>query len=242
PLLNGAIEKMNQKAHFTLVAVIFAIGAVQMFVNISAALINRLIGFAAVYFVVAYMKKYMANYCSSAKKNGVALAISFGVFLALAVVKYVVGMKSDYMKNVFALDGDFSPILLIALLSLFNLFKLMKLESRAINYLASCSLFVYCFHENLLLRTIIRPMFYEYVFGINPDLYFLWVIVLGVGMFLCAYLLSVVFKETVHRLTAFVSKKICKFLTSVIEFFFKKSLGSHTDEQTDEIDLNAQKE
>lgn len=226
PLLNGAVRSMSRKSHFTFVLVCFILGAVEMFVSISGSLLNTLVGFIIVYFTVAYMKKYMQSFCESTKANAIVFCVFFGAFLLCAVLKYVFGMKSAYVKSGIVIDGFYSPLLLPALLSLFNLFNKMKFKNRVINYFASCSLFVYCFHENPLLRSIARPAFYRYFFGLNADLYFVWVLMCSFGMFLGAYIISVVYKETLHRLMAFLSKKLSELFAKIIDFFYKKTVDN----------------
>lgn len=155
----------------------------------------------------------------------VSFIVFFVVFVTLAVLKILVPL------NKLTLDQRYSPILLPMLACLFNLFKKIKLRSAAINALASCSLFVYCFHENILLRTYVRPKFYEYVFSVNPNVYFWWVMLCAVGMFVLGYVVSLVYKFTFSKLTRrganIVSRLILHISDGVYQKFFCKEEGEN---------------
>ena len=241
PLLNGAIEKINKKTHFIVCSIIFAFSIYQVFSN---AGMDSLTCFILIYFVVAFFKKYKQDFCWSKKKNLIAFLISFFVFIALVVAKNLLAETIPYFGMTFRLDSLISPVLLPMLIFLFNIFNNMKFKNKAINYLASMSLFVYCFHENILLRYLIRPKFYEYVFGINGDLYFWWIVLCAVGMFVGAYILSLIYKETFHRFTSFLSKQLSKLFAIIGAFLFKivmkENVQNEENKKTETI--NSEKE
>ena len=58
--------------------------------------------------------------------------------------------------------------------------------------------------------------------GINPDLYFWWIMLCAVGMFIGGMILSVIYKETLHRLTNYLSKKLAIGFYKLRDFAFTK--------------------
>lgn len=215
PILNAAINNISQKAYFLLCFVIFALYGILGFAGWDTG-ISFLVDFIIIYFIVGYMKKYCTNFSNDKKKN-------FYFFLLFTLCFALLSVLRSLLKlNFIVLDHSASPILIPALLCLFNVFKLMNLKSNKINYLASCSLFVYCIHENILLRSIIRPEYYNYVLSINPNLYFIWIILCGFGMFIGGYILSLLYKISFSKITSFISKKLSNFIEKIINKVYNK--------------------
>ena len=71
---------------------------------------------------------------------------------------------------------------------------------------------------------------------INFDIYVVWVLTCAIGMVVGAYLLSVVYKATVHRLTALVSQKLCGLIASFIDVLYKNTADRKTNSDTDHND------
>lgn len=218
PILNFIIKKINQKFHLIICIAILALTIAQAIFSFG---ILSIICFVLIYFVVAYFKKYCQNFTKSTKKNVIWFVALFLVYIGCAITKSVLSYSVDYFANSFYINHISSPILMPMVLCLFNIFNNMKFENKYINYFASCSLFVYCIHENILLRSITRPQFYDLVFAKFGNLYFLWIILCGIGMFVGAYILAIIYKETLHKFTAFLSKKLSKLLDIIIAFFVK---------------------
>ncbi len=217
PLLNIVINNISQKQHFSICLFIFFFyGFLVLFFGFTLG-VNILIYFVFIYFVVAYMKKYCSKFCENRKLNALLLFIFTVIFILLIV------LKNLYQISWLFLDEWCSPILLPLLLFLFNIFNSFKFKNKTINYLASCSLFVYCIHENFLLRRIIRPKYYKYVLSISQNMYFWWIMLCAVGMFIGAYILSLLYKLTLSKLTNFLSKKAACGIDKIIDFLFSKT-------------------
>ena len=227
PLLNTIIHNIGQKAHFTLCFAIFLFFSVVGFILSDEIAVGYLAHFFMVYFIVAYMKLYCSDFANNRKKNVKWFLIFLSIFFVGGFLDKIAPNWHPYLSRFISLDSWFtpitlSPITLPMLLFLFNIFKSFKFQNKFINYLASCSLFVYLFHENILLRTYIRPKYYEYVMGINPDLYFWWIMLCAVEMFIGGMILSVIYKETLHRLTNYLSKKLAIGFYKLRDFAFTK--------------------
>ncbi len=238
PLLNTVIFHMNKKSLFTFclaVFIFFGIPGVIFWDEIAA---GNLAKFIMVYFITAYVKLYCSDFSNNRKKNIKWFFIFLGMFCAQGIIAKTMPILHPYLSRFMMLEYWFSPITLPMLFFLFNIFKSFKFQSKIVNYLASCSLFVYLFHENLLLKTITRPQYYQYVMTLNSKLYFWWIMLCAVGMFMGGMILSFIYKETFHRLTLYLSKKIAKcyykFRDYIYFKFYKEELLSENTQSLQE--------
>ena len=220
PLLNGAINAMNKKQHFSFCLILFCLFGVLGLIGWNGIVMNSFVGFCCIYFIVCFIKKYCKSFYENKKLNLVLFFVFSSIFIFAIIIKNVFSLSR------LTLDQFYSPILLPTLLCLFNLFNGAKIQSKMINYLASCSLFVYCIHENILLRTYVRPLYYKKVLNMYPNAYFGWVMLCAIGMFVGAYLLSILYKHTLSKITKKSSQTLSNFLTLIRDkiylLFFNK--------------------
>lgn len=209
PLLNGAISAMNKKQHFSFCLILFCLFGVLGLIGWSGIIMNSFIGFCIIYFIVGFIKKYCKSFYENRKLNLLLFLVFYLIFI------FAIIFKNIFNINRLTLDQFYSPILLPALLCLFNLFNGLKIQSKTINYLASCSLYVYCIHENILLRTLIRPLYYQKALNICFNAYFGWIMLCAVGMFIGSYLLSILYKHTLVKITKKLSQALSKFFVHI---------------------------
>ncbi len=217
PLLNTAINKMNKKSHLIFCLVIFSIySCLGLIIGFGGILIN-FFGFIVLYFIIAFIKRYCERFYKNRKLN-LYLYLGFVLlFLLIAIAKSVFNLEHLEI-------GQFcSPVLLPMLICLFNLFNSLNFTNKSINYFAGCSLFVYCIHENILVRSIARPLYYEKVLSICLDAYLGWIFLCAIGMFLSAYILSVLYKQTLSKLTQKLSKQSSYILVDIGSNLFNRT-------------------
>ncbi len=222
PFLNIIIHNISKKTHFTFCLCVFLFFGLLGFLLADEVAVGNLAKFFMLYFIVAYMKLYCGDFANNRKKNVVWFLIFFAIFCIVGVLDRIAPVWSPNFSRFVMLEYWFSPITLPMLLFLFNIFKSFQFKNKFINYLSSCSLFVYLFHENILLRTYIRPQYYQYVMGLNPDLYFWWIMLCAVSMFVGGMILSVIYKETLHRLTVYLSKKLAVGFYKLRDYIYSK--------------------
>ncbi len=215
PLLNFAIDNLNKKSHLTVVVVIFLFYSFPKFFLDISANSCRVLDFVIVYFVVAYVKKYCQDFNKNVKKNLICFFVFGGLFLILSVLNNLV--------HICNLSSWYCPILIPALIFLFNLFNSMKFKNKVINNLSSCSLFVYCIHENILLRRNLRPVFLNLLFESTANLYLMWIVVCAILIFLVSMALSLLYKYTVHKVSFVLSKKVAGVFDKGCEWIYKKT-------------------
>lgn len=207
PLFNAAISKMGPKPHLVLIILGFLLYGVLNGVG-AAVPGSDLAQFAVIYFFVGYMKKYAPRFCESTKWNFVIGGVTLLLLMALFTIKYLL-RNQPQAAQLFSFGITKCGLLMLFGLCVFNLFRKMHFESRFINYTASATLFVYCIHENYMLRTYVRPLFYDFCVQQFPGVPLFWFgLVCGIGMFIGGYLIAIVYKESIHRLTVMLAKGI----------------------------------
>ena len=221
PLFNKIINNINQKQHFRILYCSFFFFGLFEILFITAFKPGELVYFSIIYFLVAYLKKYKQEFMSDRKKNLKWLGILSAIFVGLMAINAIISLTSNAYKNYPRLDTWLSPIFIPFLICLFNVFNNMKFSNKYINYFASCSLFVYCFHENHLVRSLLRPKFYAIVFN-YPQFFYLWILICAIICFLFGYILSIIYKHTLHKLVEKLAIQAERFNNFCIDSMYKK--------------------
>ena len=207
-IFNFFIYNMNYKQHLAFLFMLILVYFLPWSTLSLEFGLSSIPGFWIIYFVVAFIKIYCPNFCESKKKNRICFFVFLVLFVSCVLLENFIPMiyPPFYKLPIF---HDFAVLLLLPmLLSLFFIFKNIKFYSKTVNFLSSCSLFVYCIHENVLVRTFLRPYYYQIVLAYNFDLYFLWIMILGVVLFVASYLLAVAYHFSLHKITLFLSNKM----------------------------------
>lgn len=114
-----------------------------------------------------------------------------------------------FLKDNLFLFYEISIFLFPCLFGLFNLFRKMNFKSKVINYISSCSLFFYCFHENILFRDSTRIELIKECFGrFGTNNLLLVIIGFTICFFFVVFIICIIYKETAHRLVSYLSNKV----------------------------------
>ena len=98
-----------------------------------------------------------------------------------------------------------------------NCFRHLKFTSKSINYISSLTLFIYCIHQNPLVSSNLRPLFIERIVGYFNNNYLICSLILFAVVAVVSIILAVIYKETVHRLTAKLSVKIKDLVSKILD-------------------------
>lgn len=152
PLLNSFIQKQSKQMlrnyliFFYILSTLFGFLSDQLEVQYGYSLIS----FCGIYLLGRYFRLYPEeiNHYKTTTLIGIYLGISFAQSLALFAYGYVSGQS--IVAN--ALTGKFlsyvSPLNILMAAALFLAFSRLKIESRAINWIASSTFAVYLIHCN----------------------------------------------------------------------------------------------
>lgn len=214
PFLNKIICNLNYTKHFRICLIMFLLFSCIQFVLDGAFFFNEFIGFIEIYFIVAFVKKYMNSFRSNVNLNILLLIISllFNGILLLATNYF--GLKYPSFSEL-VLKWNYNianPFYIFLGLAVFNLFLKFEFHNRFINYVSSLSLIFYLIHENYLFRKYLRPKFFQIV---NTDFSMLiWTLFISALVFITGMMLSMLYKELIQ-------KHISKFVLFTKNSFLK---------------------
>lgn len=158
----------------------------------------RLMGFFAIYFITAYVKKYMCNFSESKRKNVVLLLAGIVGQLCLLIVSNKAGLSGKLADGMTRWDTLINPFSLIVAIGALNLAKRWSEENKTINYLSSLSLLVYLIHANRYVRTEIMPkMVNVWIEACYPPL-LLTVFIVTLVLLFGAVTFSIFYKHTLQ--------------------------------------------
>ena len=208
PLLNKFLNKLNKKQHLGVLIFLFVFYSIPGLVFNFQITTSSFVGFIIGFVVVDFLKKYHADFMNSRRKNILGFILFFTFFIVLIILRNYISLTCPAFFKIVIFDEWNFLILLVSMICLFNVFNSLKFKNKVINYLSSCSLLVYCFHDNDLFRTIVRPDYFNFVLGQHFSLYPLWIMLWTVGTFVVGYHLSILYKETIQKFTGYLSLKL----------------------------------
>lgn len=216
PLLNTIIEKFDNKKLMLMSFLMFILYDIVSFYGDTAFFYNRFLVFCLYYIIVGLLKK---NYYD------IFIERKYGIpFIAVGIVGIIVSFLTlGLSKEKLIGDGELfvasndanNPFIFILALGLLNLFFNLKIENKMINKLSSLSLFIYLIHENLILRTELRPIIYVKFCDMLSGRYLIGIVlVMSFAIFIISIFVSYIYSVTLSKATSYFSKKAESFLRS----------------------------
>lgn len=203
--LNKLINSMHQYCLLITTIILTVLYIFTGMINYSFFYESDLTVFITVYFIIAYHKKYMKRSADSLKFNIWLLIGGIAGFLGSLLVLNVLGLRIGFLADkVLHWDRNCNPFLIMIALALFNLVRKDNSVRPVINTLARNSFLIYIIHENLLVRTYIRPWIWMKICnGFGHSQIVLWCILYSVVLFIVSALLSLIYsmllQAHVHR-------------------------------------------
>lgn len=171
---------------------------------------SSLILWIAIYFIVAYLKKYMISVCNDLKKNVVFLILGSMGNIFMIFVTNILGQKiAIFSEEMLRWNSNSSPFLLLIAFSLFNIGRHLHFKSKFINYISSLSLLIYIIHENLLVKTYIRPFLWQFIYeNFGYDRIVCWAMLMIIVIFVVSVILSILYKCTIQKVITYLIPKV----------------------------------
>lgn len=167
PFLNFMIEGMTQKQ---LLAVSITTGFLYLVVNYFRGenggyfFTSALIVWMVIYFILAYIKKYLVYMSKNVRLNLGIVLFSGTCSLLLFLFTNFAGMRMEIFNGKLQLWNNCSPLLIMLVIGLLNLARSADIKINIINGIAALSMYVYVIHENILLRIYIRPAVWQHIY------------------------------------------------------------------------------
>ena len=216
PLLAFITDKINQKVHFVFVIAALAFAITNLVLRqLGLYEFGLTITFYTIFIIVTYGKKYghylfLKDGKENLKKNSIILCILLGLWflttILCSLIYPLIGLGKVEMTDI---NYIHSPIMYLIGIDLFLIFKNIDIEtSKTINYISSLSLIFYIMHHNKYTQLVIDPNIHNFI--MNDREAFRPLIILGSGtiIFVVAILVSIIYKETIHRLVVMIGKYI----------------------------------
>lgn len=208
PLLNKIIYNTDQKSLLRLIICMLVLYSGVSFLLNGAYYYSFLVGFIMIYFIVAYMKKYMQKFCDNERKNTILLSVSVMGLLVTLLGTNFLGLQIHALVNqMLRWNILTNPFIIGSGVALFNLFKNIDLKSKTINYLASLTLIIYMIHENYLIREYIKPLYFNTVEGNIVA----WSFLLATCTISICMVIAIIYKEVFQMLIGkYIIPTVCK--------------------------------
>lgn len=207
PLLSYSIKSLDRKKHLILCLISFCIYGVLGLFTLQP-FYSELIEFILIYYCVAYAKYYLEKFNNDIKKN-VFLFICF----LLIYVSFLCFANSDVINVSYIFGVISTPLCMF----LFNIFNTYNFNSKIINYISSCSLYVYCFHGNILLRGEIRDAINGYLLlAVNNDV-LKALVIHSFSVFVISIIFSFLYIKTFYRISSKVSILMVQIFSLLID-------------------------
>lgn len=223
PYLNNIIQSISQQEHFFICIFSFVVYGIGGLIGAKPAF-SDLLGFVMIYFLVVYLKKYKKDKCDNVKKNAIIYFSLLLLFIVAVIAKNFLALKWPIFGSYPKIDNyNLSIFLLPMMINFFYLFLKLDFKSKIINYLSSCSLFVYCIHENYYVRELLRPKFYQIMMDrFGSDKYLIYLLILFVIVVISAFAAAAFYKSFIHKYTAKLSLKIEALIKEKINNYIKR--------------------
>ena len=205
PVLNKIIQEMNQiqlfRCSIILATMYLVIGSIKQDLFFSSSLIL----WGTIYFMIAYMKKYMRNFADNNEVNIILCCMCVLGFVGLNLMTDIGGGYLEFLSDkMLHWSSNCNPFIIGIAITMFNLARNLSFQNKKVNYISSLSLLIYVIHENLILRTYFRPLIWIYIFqnwGYQHVL--TWVLVVSCLVFifglLCAFTYSFTIKKGMFK-------------------------------------------
>ncbi len=162
---------------------------------------SELIIWIVIYLLIAYGKFYLPQLMNSKKANVILLITGLVINTLLVVLINFLGLHIEaFSDNLLRWNVLSNPFLISAAIGAFNLARQYTFHNKFINYVSGLSLLIYIIHENILVRTHLRPAIWQYIhenFGCSNDV--LWTLAYSLVFFIISTILAAVYKSTIAK-------------------------------------------
>ena len=215
-VLNRVIERMDKPALFRAAVILTFLYIICNFIH-RAFYSSEIIVWVAIYFVVAYTKKYLQDFCESVKANLILLLVCTGGHIALILLTNLFILKwSVFDIDLLYWNEICNPFMVFAAISVLNLARKIDFQSKLINKISSLTLLIYIIHEDIELRTYVRPVVINYFCRIfeNGNVVLI-VLLIALLTFIAAVVVSYLYTLTLQRIVIKISQYISKFIIKI---------------------------
>ena len=188
------------------------------FINNGAYMCNNLILWITIYLIMAYIKLYCDKFSKNNKTMYIILFSSICLHLILIFSTNELGLHYKYFNDkVMKWNTNNNPFFIAIAMSLvFIAINKQPYVNKFVNKIASYSLQIYIIHENIILRTYVRPELINFVYarwGYNK--LFFEIIIMAILIYLVSIVISFIYTLLFRRLLTYLTDKIYNLLCKI---------------------------
>ena len=225
-VINRTIKELNKRE---LLMMASSLAMLYIFLNYvrKSFFASELILWMTIYFVIAYIKKYLSKHMEKIKTNILMIVVGFVGNAGIVALTDIAGIKISFLRTkTMYWHNDCSPFIIVMALGLFYVFKNFKFSNRYINYVSKLSLFIYVIHENEILRTYYRPLIWHKIFNdVGYRYLFFWIFGLSVAILAFGVLTSMIYHYTVEKTTNKVTDWLLPRIQHIYSLYEEKILA-----------------
>ena len=201
PALNWVFKRLGKRGHAGVCVVLFGIYMLLPMVHGGHFYISEFLIMVTEYVLVAYARYYLLETMGTAKVAWLAFLIgTVGMLLAIVLLEQAglhVGALADKMLH---FDADGNPLLFLSAFGLFSLARLRPFVSARVNRIAPIMLLVYLIHENLIVRSYVRPSIWLWIHDVlGYDMLFVWLALFSLVLFAIALFFGLLYNKTLSK-------------------------------------------
>ena len=200
PILNHVIDRMNKVQLFRSASTLVILYIFLDFVKGDWFFPSALILWVSIYFLIAYIQKYLMLLADNIPKNVILVLVNAMACICLILLTEIGGLHISFLsEKMLHWANNCNPFIIFMSLGMFNIARNVHFKSRFINYISSLSLLIYVIHENLILRTYFRPAMWNYVYmNLGYANLIGWVFVLVIIIFLFGIIVAAFYSVTIR--------------------------------------------
>lgn len=165
PMLNVIVKHMNRTKLLRVTICLSILCVLFDFIKGDLFFSSPLILWVTIYFMIAYMQKYMSKFANSLRLNIRMIMINTIFFIGIILLTEFCGLHLSQINGKMARwNNNSNPFLIFIAIALFNIARNIHFKNTFINYISSLSLLIYIITENLILRTYYRPAIWNYIY------------------------------------------------------------------------------
>lgn len=226
PYINLVISNLEQKAHFRLGVCMTILYIGFNFIGQYFFFASTLLIWATIYIDMAYMRLYLLKFLNNIRYNGILLLIGISGYIGLLFITNVLGLYVGFFEDkMLYWSSNSNPFWIFISIALFNISRNIDFKNKYINYISSVSMLIYIIHENIILRSYLRPFIWNYIYeSFGYSYLIVWVLVLAVIIFGCSLFAAIIYNIVCADKVTNISYKLYNYLSKVYVFVEKKFL------------------
>lgn len=204
PAINWTVVKLGQRNHACLTITLVVLYMLIPMIVSGLFFWTELVFMLSVYVLVSYVRTYLKDFGKSCFDKLLLYRIIvigiFGTILSVILLEDA-GQRIEFLSGeMLHFDFDGNPFIVLASLGLVGLAINHHFSSNLITRISGYMLFVYLIHENLLVRTYLRPWIWSQIHALYGYHYlYLLILVFSLLLFLSSLGFSALYTCTISR-------------------------------------------